>query len=122
MPLSYFYASLAVGAVLILVGTWLTLRVILSARGELDQFVTEHRAEVEAFEQARAAVRPRPTSDGARELTRELPRMINFTPACGRSDDHPAHTFIAYVETHDPQCPEMVRRPCSGHRTMPRRA
>lgn len=40
---------------------------------------------------------------------------------CGRSDDHPAHYFIDYVETGDPAAPDMRRRPCTGHRSGPHR-
>lgn len=40
---------------------------------------------------------------------------------CGESLDHPAHYFIGYVETDDPDAPDMVRRPCPGLRSGPHR-
>lgn len=41
--------------------------------------------------------------------------------ACGNGLDHPAHYFIDYAETADPDVPEMTRRPCAGIRSGPHR-
>ncbi len=40
---------------------------------------------------------------------------------CGNGLDHPAHYFIDYAETDDPETPEMTRRPCPGIRSGPHR-
>lgn len=82
----------------------------------------------------RAVVPPRPVSidnDTTRPLQAPEPiePVVQVGPAdyvlqvgpCGNGHDHPAHYFIEYIETLDPACPDMKRRPCPGVRSGPHR-